>query len=290
MGSGTGRFVIILLTAVVILVWMSVFMVDERELAVKFRFGEIVKSDYEPGLHFKLPIVNNVRKFDSRILTRNNPTEEFLTNEKKNLIVDFFIKWRIEDVAQYYRATGGDEMIASDRLLEIIKDGIRNEFARRTVQEVVSAERSEIMDSMLERGGDMAQSLGIQVVDVRVKRLDLPEEVSESVFNRMREERRRVAAQLRAEGEEAAARIRADADRQRTVILAEAYRDAEIMRGEGDAASADIYAQAYERNPGFYAFYRSMEAYDNSLGTADDVLVLDPDGEFFRFLSDKAGE
>ncbi len=288
--TGRGRFILILLAAIVVTLWMSVFTVDERALAIKFRFGEIVKSDYEPGLHFKLPIVNNVRMFDSRILTRNNPTEEFLTNEKKNLIVDFFIKWRIEDVAQYYRSTGGDEMVASERLLEIIKDGIRNEFARRTVQEVVSADRSEIMDSMLERGGNMAEQLGIQVVDVRVKRLDLPEEVSESVFNRMRQERGRVAAQLRAEGEEAAERIRADANRQRTVILAEAYRDAEIMRGEGDAASAEIYAEAYEPNPEFYAFWRSMEAYENALGTEDDVLVLDPDGEFFRFLSDKEGE
>ncbi|CAN5302185.1 protease modulator HflC [soil metagenome] len=288
--SGSGRFALLVVAALAITLWMSVFHVDERELAIKFRFGEIVKSDYEPGLHFKLPIVNNVRKFDSRILTRNNPTEEFLTNEKKNLIVDFFIKWRIEDASQYYRTTGGEEMVASERLLEIIKDGIRNEFARRTVQEVVSADRSEIMDSMLERGGVIAGELGIQVIDVRVKRLDLPEEVSESVFNRMRQERGRVASQLRAEGHEAAERIRADANRRRTVILAEAYRDAEITRGEGDAKSAETYAQAYRRNPGFYSFHRSMQAYDGALGTDDDILVLDPDGEFFRFLSRKDGE
>jgi len=287
--SGQARFGLLVLAAAAITLWMALFTVDERELAIKFRFGEIVKSDYEPGLHIKLPIVNNIKKFDGRVLTRNNPTEEFLTNEKKNLIVDFFIKWRIEDVAQYYRATGGDELVASERLLEIIKDGIRNEFAKRTVQEVVSADRSEIMDNMIVRSGGTARELGIQVIDVRVKRLDLPDEVSESVFNRMREERRRIAAQLRAEGQETAERIRADADRQRTVILAEAYRDAEITRGEGDAASADTYAAAYERNPEFYAFWRSMKAYERSLGTRDDVLVLDSESEFFRFLTDKQG-
>jgi membrane protease subunit HflC len=285
--SGAARFALLVLAAAAITLWMSLFTVDERELAIKFRFGEIVKSDYEPGLHFKLPVVNNIKTFDGRVLTRNNPTEEFLTNEKKNLIVDFFIKWRIEDVSQYYRATGGDELVASERLLEIIKDGIRNEFAKRTVQEVVSADRSEIMDNMIVRSGGTAQELGIQVIDVRVKRLDLPEEVSESVFNRMREERRRIAAQLRAEGQETAERIRADADRQRTVIVAEAYRDAEITRGQGDAASAETYAAAYETNPEFYAFWRSMEAYERSLGTRDDVLVLDSESEFFRFLTEK---
>ncbi len=285
--SGPARFALLVLAAAAITLWMSLFTVDERELAIKFRFGEIVKSDYEPGLHFKLPVVNNIKTFDGRVLTRNNPTEEFLTNEKKNLIVDFFIKWRIEDVSQYYRATGGDELVASERLLEIIKDGIRNEFAKRTVQEVVSADRSEIMDNMIVRSGGTAQELGIQVIDVRVKRLDLPEEVSESVFNRMREERRRIAAQLRAEGQETAERIRADADRQRTVIVAEAYRDAEITRGQGDAVSAETYAAAYETNPEFYAFWRSMEAYERSLGTRDDVLVLDSESEFFRFLTEK---
>lgn len=287
--TATLRIGLLVLAAAAITLWMSLFTVDERELAIKFRFGEIVKSDYEPGLHFKLPIVNNIRKFDGRVLTRNNPTEEFLTNEKKNLIVDFFIKWRIEDVAQYYRATSGDESVASERLLEIIKDGIRNEFAKRTVQEVVSADRSEIMDHMIVRSGGTARELGIDVIDVRVKRLDLPDEVSESVFNRMREERRRIAAQLRAEGTESAERIRADADRQRTVIIAEAYRDAEGTRGEGDATSAATYAAAYEKYPEFYAFWRSLEAYQRSLGTNDDVLVLDSDSEFFRYLTDKQG-
>ncbi|MEM9057254.1 MAG: protease modulator HflC, partial [Pseudomonadota bacterium] len=263
----------------------SVFTVSEKEKAIKFRFGEIVKADYEPGLHLKFPIVNSVVKFEDRVLTRVNPTEEFLTNEKKNLFVDFFVKWRITDVSQFYRATGGDELAGSDRLIEIIKDGIRGEFAKRTVVEVVSAERSELMDDMLEKAGETASELGISIVDVRVKRIDLPDEVSTSVYSRMRQERKRVADQLRAEGKEAYARIVADANRQVVVIEAEAYRDAEQIRGDGDAQSADIYAQAYTRNPEFFTFYRSMQAYRKSIGTDGDILVLKPEGEFFDYLN-----
>lgn len=267
-----------------------VFTVDEREYAIKFRFGEIMDSEYEPGLHLKLPIVNNVRKFSRQILTITNPQELFLTFEKKNLLVDFFVKWRIADVDQFYRSTGGDETLAAQRLLEIVKDGIRNEFARRTVPQVVSAERRELMGGMLERARESAKELGIQVVDVRVKRTEFPDQVSESVYARMRQERARVASELRAEGAEMAEQIRAEADRTRTVILAEAYRDAEKIRGIGDAESAEIYAQVFEKDPDFYAFYRSLDAYQSSLGTESDLLVLDAASDFFRFLDRPEGQ
>lgn len=267
-----------------------VFTVDEREYAIKFRFGEIMDSEYEPGLHLKLPVVNNVRKFSRQILTITNPQELFLTFEKKNLLVDFFVKWRIADVDQFYRSTGGDETLAAQRLLEIVKDGIRNEFARRTVPQVVSAERRELMGGMLERARESAKELGIQVVDVRVKRTEFPDQVSESVYARMRQERARVASELRAEGAEMAEQIRAEADRTRTVILAEAYRDAEKIRGIGDAESAEIYAQVFEKDPDFYAFYRSLDAYQSSLGTESDLLVLDAASDFFRFLDRPEGQ
>jgi membrane protease subunit HflC len=250
------------------------------------RFGEILSDEFEPGLHFKIPFVNNVVKYDDRILTRNNPTEEFLTQEKKNLQVDFYVKWRITDPGQYYQAVGGDELIATNRLIEIIKDGIRAEFAKRTVQQVVTADRREIMDDMMDTAGRTAGELGIEVVDVRVKRLDLPDEVSDSVFNRMRQERAQVAAQLRAEGEETAERIRSEADRDRTIILAEAYKQAEEIRGEGDAEAADIYATAHQRDPEFYSFYRSLQAYRRSLGAEGDIFVLGPDSEFFRYMKE----
>jgi membrane protease subunit HflC len=263
----------------------ALFMVDEREHALKLRFGEIVDSDIESGLHFKIPIVNTVTFYPRRMLTITNPQELFLTFEKKNLIVDFFVKWRIEDVAAYYRATGGDEIIAAQRMLEIVKDGIRAEFAKRTVPEVVSAERRELMDGMLRAAQGEAERFGIDVVDVRVKRIEFSEEVSESVFNRMRQERARTAAELRAEGAENAELIRADADRQRTVIIAEAYRDAEKIRGAGDAEAAQIYAQAFEQNPEFFSFYRSIQAYQRSLGQGNDVLVLDADSEFLQYFN-----
>lgn len=286
--SGRTSTILIVLALIVALLSASVFTVDEREYAIKLRFGEILKTDYEPGLHFKIPFVNNVVKYDDRILTRNNPTEEFLTLEKKNLKVDFYVKWRITDPGQYYQAVGGDELIATGRLIEIIKDGIRAEFAKRTVQQVVTADRREIMDDMLVSAGATARALGIEVVDVRVKRLDLPDEVSDSVFNRMRQERARIAAQLRAEGAETAERIRSEADRDRTIILAEAYKQSEETRGSGDADAAKIYAQAHEKNPEFYAFYRSLQAYRSSLGAGGDVFVLGPEGDYFRYMRNPA--
>ena len=287
--NGRGNLLIILLGLIVGGVLMSVFVVDEREYAVKLRFGEIIQTDYEPGLHFKIPFVNNVVKYDDRILTRNNPTEEFLTLEKKNLKVDFYVKWRVTDPGQYYRAVAGDELTATGRLIEIIKDGIRGEFAKRTVRQVVTADRREIMSDMMEKASLAAADLGIEVVDVRVKRLDLPDEVSDSVFNRMRQERARIAAQLRAEGAEEAERIRSEADKNRTVILAEAYRRSEELRGAGDAEAAAIYASAYEKDAEFYSFYRSLQAYRRSLGSQSDVFVLGPDSDFFRYLTDPQG-
>ena len=268
---------------------MTLFYVDEREHGVKFRFGEIVKSDYEPGLHFKIPIVNEIRKYPNRILNYGESQERFLTGEKKNLLVDYFITWRITDPGQYYRAARGDELFAQQRLSAIIREGIKAEFSRRTVQEVVSAERTEIMSQMLVQARQRAPELGLEVVDVRVMRIELSDEVSDSVYARMQQERARVAAQLRAEGSEDSERIRADADRQRTVILAEANRDAEILRGEGDAQAAEIYATAYNQNPEFYSFYRSMEAYRQSIGGEQDVLVLSPDSDFFQFLQSQFG-
>ena len=285
LGSGS----IMLLALGFLLLSGSVFTVNERELAIKFRFSEIVNADYEPGLHFKMPFVNSVTRYPKRMLTINNPKEHFLTEEKKNLFVDFFVKWRINDVAEYYRSTGGESAVAAQRLLQIVKDGIRAEFAKRTVLEVVTAERREIMDDMLSKARNNAARLGIEVIDVRVKRIEFSDTVSESVFRRMREERSRVAAELRAEGAENAEQIRAEADRARTVLLAEAYRDAEILRGDGDASAAEIYAEAFSRDPDFYSFYRSIEAYRNSLGTKNDVLVLGPDSDFLRYLNNSKG-
>jgi membrane protease subunit HflC len=287
--SPKNTLVIMVLAGALLLASMAAFTVDQREHAIKFRFGEIVRTDYEPGLHFKIPLVNNVTKYDRRILTRNNPTEEFLTLEKKNLKVDFYVKWRIIDPGQYYRAVSGDELRATNRLIEIVKDGIRAEFAKRTVRQVVTADRQEIMDDMMVSAGEVAAQLGIEVVDVRVKRLDLPDEVSDSVFNRMRQERARIASQLRAEGAENAERIRSEADRERTVILAEAYRDSQKIRGEGDAVSAAIYADAFERDAEFYRFHRSLNAYRRSLGLEGDLWVLGPKSDFFRYLNDPNG-
>ena len=270
-------------------IWMTVFTVDEREHVIKFRFGEIMASNYQPGIHFKIPFVNNIQRFPDRILTYEESQERFLTGEKKNLIVDYFITWRIADPAQYYRSARGDEEFAAERLSAIIREGIKAEFSRRTVQEVVAAERSELMEEMLVQASQQAPALGLELVDVRVMRIELSDEVSGSVYARTQQERARVASQLRAEGAEESERIRADADRQGTVILAEAYRDAESIRGEGDARAAATYANAYTQDPEFYSFYRSMSAYRKSIGLEQDVLVLSPDSEFFRFLQEQMG-
>jgi membrane protease subunit HflC len=285
--SGRGYMPLILIGAAILLFSMSAFTVRETELALKFRFGEIVRADYRPGLHFLTPFVNNVVKFDKRILTEDYPAEQFLTSEGKILRINFFVKWRISDVSRYYQSTaGGSEEVANRRLGEIVKDGIKGVIARRTIQQVVAADRSEFLGEVLKIAGANVNNLGIALVDVRVKTIELPEEVSESVFNRMRQDFARQAAQLRAEGAAVSERTRAEADRQRTEILAEAYRQAEIVKGEGDAAAADIYAKAYGRNPEFYAFYRGLQAYRRSLGKQGDVLVLAPEGEFFKYLKE----
>jgi membrane protease subunit HflC len=280
---------LIVIVVLVILARMSLFTVDQRVYALKFRFGEIVKADYKPGLHFKIPFVNKVIEYSNLIRNYDDAEEKFLTGGKRNLIVDYFVTWQVVDPAQFYRSVQGNEQRAINRLSAIVKEGMKAAISQRTVQQVVSAERSELMSQTLAEARKRAPQLGVQVVDVRVKRIDLSNEVSDSVYNRMRKERERTATQLRAEGEEEYERIQADADRQRTVILANAYRDAQRIRGDGDAKAAEIYAKAYKQDPDFYAFYRSMEAYKKSIGGNNDVLVLNPDSDFFRFLQQQFG-
>ncbi|HKR36367.1 MAG TPA: protease modulator HflC [Steroidobacteraceae bacterium] len=282
--ANRGFLSIVALVVGALLIAMSTFTVRETELAMKFRFGEIVRADYTPGLHFKVPFYNDVRKFERRITTRNYPSEQFLTSEGKILRIDFYIKWRISDVSRYYPATGGSEDTAAVRLGSIVKDGIKGVIARRTIQQVVAAERTEFTGEILKAAESKTAELGVQLVDVRVKKIDLPEEVSDSVFLRMRQDFDRQAKQLRAEGDENAEKLRAEADRQRTEIQAQAYRESEIIRGEGDARSAETYARAYGRNAEFYSFYRSLQAYRASIGTDSDVLVISPDSEFFKYL------
>ncbi len=270
--------------------WSTVFYVDERELAIKFKFGEIVESDYDPGIHFKIPIIHNVRKFDKRILTIDAKPESFFTGEKKDLIVDSFVKWRIKDVVTYYTTTGGDEMRAGSLLYQTIKTGLRDEFGKRTIQEVVAGDRTEIMGIMTQQAAEKAKTLGIEVVDVRIKRIDLPSSVSNSVYSRMRAERERVARDFRSKGAESAERIRADADRQSNVLLAEAYRDSEVVRGEGDAIAAETYAKSYGKNPEFYRFYRSMDAYKKTFAGKEDLMLIEPGSEFFRYFNSATGQ
>ena len=273
-----------------LIVYAATFTVNQWELALKLRLGEIVDSDYTPGLHFMVPVLNNVKKFDGRILTLDTRPERFLTVEKKDVIVDSYAKWRISNVAQYFRSTGGNEDRTASLLAERINTSLRDEFGKRTIQEVVSGERTEIMDRLTKDSDEKANELGVEIVDVRVKRIDLPPEVSESVYGRMRAERERVARDLRAKGSEAAERIRSDADRQHTVILADAYRQAEELRGEGDAKAAEVFAKAYNQDAEFYSFYRSLNAYRNSFsGSGSDLMVLKPDTEFFRYFNSKTG-
>jgi membrane protease subunit HflC len=274
----------IVLIVVVVILSQSFFTVDERQKAIVFRLGEIVRTNSKPGIHWKIPFVNNVRKFDSRLQTLDAEPERYLTSEKKNVIVDSFVKWRIKDVATYYTAAGGDPLRVNLRLSQIIKDGLRGEFAKRTIQEAISGERAQIMDIITKEANNEAKAFGIDIVDVRIKRVDFPQNISDSVYARMRAERQRVAKDLRSHGAEAAEKIRAEADRQRTVILADAYREAEKIRGEGDAAATDIYAKAYNKDPDFYAFYRSLDAYKASFDNKSDVLVIQPNTEFFKYF------
>jgi membrane protease subunit HflC len=281
---------LLIIAAILFIGSFSMFTVAEWQKALLFRLGEIVRSDYEPGLHFKLPFINNVRKFDARLLTLDVEPERFLTAEKKNVIVDSFVKWKIDNVSRYYTAVLGDELQARQRLEQMIKDEMRGEFSKRTINEVVSGERTRIMDLVTDDANKQARQIGIAIVDVRIMRIDLPAEVSNSVYRRMEAERTRVAKDFRSRGFEAAERIRADADRQRSIILAEAFRDAEQVRGEGDAKAAEIYANAFEQDADFFAFYRSMNAYQRAINSKSNVLVLEPDTDFLQFFNQKLGQ
>jgi membrane protease subunit HflC len=268
------------------------FTVDQRQYAIVFQLGEIKDVIKEPGLKFKWPMIQNVRFFDSRILTMDSvEPERFLTAEKKPVLVDSFIKWRIADVRQYYISVGGDEMLARTRLSQVVNAGLREEFGRRTVHDVVSGVRDKIMTEVQQKADADARQIGVEIVDVRLKRVDLPQEVSEAVYRRMETERKRVANELRSEGAAESEKIRADADKQREVIVAEAYRDAQKIKGEGDAQAAATYGKAFGANPEFYSFYRSLEAYRQSFGNKSDLLVVDPSADFFKYLKNggKAG-
>lgn len=279
-----GNKIVVAIGALLVVLSMSVFTVSETERAIKFQLGEIVEYDFKPGLHFKLPFINNVKKFDARILTMDSTPERFLTAEKKNVIVDSFVKWRIGDVKTFYTSVGGDANQANIRLDQIIKDSFRSEFSKRDIKQLVSTDRSIIREALITNVSPHAQKLGINIVDVQVKRIDLPNEVSSSVYQRMEAERARVAREFRSQGSEAAERIRADADKQREIILANAYRDSEILRGEGDAKAAEIFAKTYSEDIEFYGFYRSMIAYKQSLGKAGNIMVLEPDSDYFKYF------
>lgn len=279
------KFIIsIVLFALILLGWASVFTIKQTELALKLRFGEIISTHYEPGLHFKLSIFEQVRRFDKRVQSVDSNPEHFLTKEKKNLIVDSFIKWRIANVTTYFTAVGGHPQRAGQRLSEVIADGLRSEFGKRTIQEVVSGERAKVMDTITEQASQRALQLGIEIVDVRIKRIELPKEVSSSVYRRMEAERERVAKELRSRGEAAAVRIQAEADRQRVEVLAKAERDADQIRGEGDGTATDIYAKTYSKSPEFYALYRTLHAYRETFKSPKDILLLQPNSEFFKYF------
>ncbi|UCV29685.1 protease modulator HflC [Ferribacterium limneticum] len=264
---------------------MSIFTVDQRQYALVFQLGEVKRVITEPGLNFKIPLVQNVRYFEKRIITLdNNEPERFITSEKKNVLVDSYIKWRIIDPNLYYISVSGDEVRAKTRLNQTVNAGLREEFGKRTVHDVVSGERDKIMEQMRQKADTDARKIGVQIVDVRLKRVELPTEVSEAVYRRMEAERKRVANELRSEGSAEAEKIRADADRQREIIIADAYRDAQKIKGEGDAKASATYASAFSANPEFYAFYRSLEAYRGSFKNKNDVMVIEPSSDFFKYM------
>ncbi len=285
MNPGKGMLALVLVAVVGLVGSASLFVVKEQQLALLLRLGEIVDADFTPGLHFKIPVIQDVVKFDRRIQTLDTPPEQFLTVEKKFVVVNSYAKWRIADVAQFYRSTRGSSDTASRLLSARINAALRDEFGKRTVQEVVSGERAEIMATLARNANENAADLGVEIVDVRVKQIDFTDNISENIYERMRTERHRVAAELRAQGAEAAERIQADADRQRTVIVAEAYRESELLRGEGDAEAARVYAEAFEQNAEFYTFWRSLSAYRNVFSDGGSMMVLDPDSEFFRYFN-----
>lgn len=269
----------------VFLAYLSMFYVNEHEKAILFRLGSMISSDFKPGLHFKTPIINNVSTFDARVLTLDAKSERFLTSEKKNVIVDSFAKWRIGDVGLFYTTVGGDEFQANLRLDQIMKDAMRSEFGVRTIKQLIAEDRNALRKALMLKLTPLAAKFGMELIDIRIKRVDLPEEVSSSVYQRMRAERERVAREFRSQGAESAEQISAEADKQKQVILANAQREAEKIRGHGDAESAAIYAQSYGKNPEFFAFYRSLQAYQTSFEKTQDTLVLKPDSDFFKYFS-----
>ena len=277
--------------AVLLLLSLSLFTIDQRQYAIVFQFGEVVRVVKEPGIQFKVPLLQNVRFFDRRIQTIDPEQPElFNTREKKNVLVDSYVKWRVIDVEQYYKSVGGNELSAVARLRQTINDGLRAEFGQKTVADVIAGKRDEVMAVVKQRADQDARKIGVQILDVRLKRVDFPDKISSSVYDRMQSERRTVASQLRSEGSADAERIRADADRQREVIIAEAYKEAQAIKGEGDAKAAAVYSEAYGRNPEFYSFYRSMDAYKQSFKSKGDVMVLEPNSTFFKYMKDpKAG-
>ena len=272
--------IIFLAIAAFIIVSSSIFFVEEREKTILLRLGQIERADYQPGIHFKIPFVNNVKFFDGRILTLDATPARYLTGEKKNVSVDSFVLWRIDDVATYFESMGGNEARAQSRIAQIVKDGLRGEFGKRTIKQLVSGDRVSLVSEMMLSANAIAKDFGIEIVNVRIKRIDLPSEVSSSVYTRMEAERERVASELRSQGAEESEKIRSDADRQRTIILADSRRGAEILRGEGDATSTEVYAKAYEQNAEFYSLYRRLNAYKNVFN-GNDMLVIEPKGEFF---------
>jgi len=268
-----------------VLINLTAFTVNERELAIKLQVGEVVQSDYNPGLHFKVPFIQTIRKFPKRIMTINERPERIFTAERLAMDVDFFVKWRIIDTVNFYIATGGSFRVANDRISEIIKNAIVTEFGKRSVKEAISVERAELMRDMLATATTTAEGLGVELVDVRVKQVEFPDDVRNSVYQQMREERGRIAAERRALGMEVSERKKSTADKERTIIIANANKESQITRGKGDAKAAEVYANAYNQDPEFYAFYRSIDAYRNSIGHSNDIMVIDPDNEFFRYLN-----
>ncbi len=281
------KYIVLIVLAVLALVAANgLFVVNETERAVLLQFGKVVRSDFEPGLHFKLPMFQDVKKYERRIVTLDKEPQRYLTSEKKDVLVDFFVKWRLNDVAKFYTSTGGDEALAEARLESSVRNALGKEIITRKVRDVVSDQRSGVMNAISKQLNAAVDELGIEVIDVRVMRIDLPEEVSQPVFDRMSAERKSVANRLRSEGTEASLGIRARADQTQRITIAEAERDASLIRGEGDAEAAKIYAAAYQKDPEFYAFHRSLEAYRSTFANGDAVLVLDPKSEYFQYFGE----
>ena len=284
------RNILTILLAGLIIISSSVFIVDEREIAIKFRLGEIVKTYDEPGIFLMIPFLNNIKKYDSRLLTMDSKPEQFLTSEKKNVIVDSYVKWKITDPQNFYRSSKGDERIGINRLSQIINDLTKSEFSKRTINDVVSGDRVALMNTVRTEANKASAALGITVIDVRVKKVDLPDEVSNSVYARMEKERATVAKSFRSKGKEEAQGITASAERESATIVAEAYKEAQVIKGEGDAISTETYASAYNSSPEFYSFYRSLSAYKGTFSSKQDILLIDPDSDFFKYFNDPLGK